>query len=194
MVDIFNKLIKAGLTPNTFYVLYCIKNKTKPADFVSLELEKHRLIENEWITKDFKLSDKSVIFIQEIDSYFRKKKKETSQDLMGDSFISKIKSYNELFPKLKLQSGKYARVNAKTLEGNFRWFFKEYDYDWDTILKATQRYVSEYSLNNYAYMRTAQYFIRKQNIDKSFDSDLATYCEIVMSDLDDFNYFKENVI
>lgn len=194
MVEIYNQLIKAGLTPNTFYVLYCIKNKTKPASFVSLELEKERLIENEWLTKDFKLSDKSIIFIEEIDSYFRKKKKETSKDLLGDEYLKNIKIYNEIFPVTKLQSGKYARCNAKTLEATFRWFFKEYEYDWQIILKATQKYVSEYSLNNYAYMRTAQYFIRKQNLDKSFDSDLATYCEVVISGEDDANYFKENVV
>ena len=44
-------------------------------------------------------------------------------------------------------------------------------------------------------MRTAQYFIRKQNIDKSFESDLATYCEILKTNPDDQQvYFSENVV
>jgi hypothetical protein len=34
-------------------------------------------------------------------------------------------------------------------------------------------------------MRTAQYFLRKQNVDKSWDSDLATYCEFLKDNPDD---------
>jgi hypothetical protein len=113
---------------------------------------------------------------------------------MGSDFMKNIEIYNNIFPKLKLKSGKYARVNTKTLETTFRWFFNEYDYPWEIILKATQKYVTDYSLNNYEYMRTAQYFVRKQNIDKSFDSDLASYCDIVMNDEEDQNYFRENVV
>jgi hypothetical protein len=44
-------------------------------------------------------------------------------------------------------------------------------------------------------MRTAQYFVRKQNIDKSFESDLATYCEIIRSGDDEEQvYFSERVV
>ena len=43
-------------------------------------------------------------------------------------------------------------------------------------------------------MRTSQYFIRKQSTDKTWDSDLATYCEIVNSDDNEITtYFKEIV-
>jgi hypothetical protein len=34
-------------------------------------------------------------------------------------------------------------------------------------------------------MRTAQYFLRKQNVDKSWDSDLATYCEFLKDNPED---------
>jgi hypothetical protein len=62
-------------------------------------------------------------------------------------------------------------------------------------LSATEKYVDEYSVRNYEFMRTAQYFIRKQNIDKSFESDLATYCDQVNNSLDeDTNYFKERIV
>jgi len=44
-------------------------------------------------------------------------------------------------------------------------------------------------------MRTAQYFIRKQSIDKSFESDLATYCDLINnSSEEDTFYFKDNVV
>jgi hypothetical protein len=43
-------------------------------------------------------------------------------------------------------------------------------------------------------MRTSQYFVRKQNSDKTWDSDLATYCELINSGVDEVNnYFKERV-
>ena len=148
MVDIYSKLIKENISPNTFYVLHCIHKKISPAKFVSFQLEKQRLVEGGWLKEDLKLSDKSIIFIEEIDSYFRKSKKKTSSDLMGSDFIKNIEIYNNLFPKVKLNSGKYARVNHKSLEAAFRWFFTEFDYSWDIILKATQRYITEFSLNN----------------------------------------------
>jgi hypothetical protein len=44
-------------------------------------------------------------------------------------------------------------------------------------------------------MRTAQYFLRKQNVDKSWDSDLATYCEYLKDSPDDEQvYFSELIV
>ena len=195
MTDIFTRLIQEELTPNTYYVLHCIRERIVPHKFVNKELECKRLQSNLWLTEDLQLTSKSLIFMEEINGYFKRTKKKTSQDLMGKDFIANIEGYVEIFPNIKLSSGKYARVNAKNLEAPFKWFFETYDYDWETILKATERYVDEYSIRRYEYMRTAQYFIRKQNIDKSFESDLATYCEILKTNPDDQQvYFSENVV
>ena len=195
MTDIFTRLIQEELTPNTYYVLHCIREKIVPHKFVNKELECKRLQNNLWLTESLELTSKSLIFMEEINGYFKRTKKKTSQDLMGKDFIANIEGYVEIFPNIKLSSGKYARVNAKNLEAPFKWFFDTYDYDWETILKATERYVDEYSIRRYEYMRTAQYFIRKQNIDKSFESDLATYCEILKTNPDDQQvYFSENVV
>ena len=196
MEEIFNRLIKEDLSPNTYYVLHCIKEKIVPNQFVNAALESNRLQKDNWITEDLQLTAKSHIFMEEINGFFRKSKKKTSRDLMGDEFSQKILEYVNIFPNKKLSSGKYARVNPKNLESTFRWFFETYDYDWNTIISATERYVDEYSLKNYEFMRTAQYFVRKQNMDKSFDSDLATYCDLKQSGYDDDNYdvFKELVV
>jgi len=194
MVEIYNRLIKHKLSPNAFYILHCIKEKMIPSDFVNKNIEYVKLKKDEWLTEELELTNKSIIFINEIESFFRKTKKKTSRDLLGDEFLDKIKEYNEIFPNKKLSSGKYARVNPKTLENAFRWFFENYDYDWDTIMKATFKYVDEYSVRRYEYMRTAQYFIRKQNTDKTWDSDLATYCELINDGEDEVtDYFKEIV-
>ena len=179
MNEIFNKLIKEKLTPNSLYVLYCIKQRISISKIVSDSLEINKLKADSWLTEDLELSNKSLIFIEELNAYFRKSKKKTSSDLMGNDFDTYIKKYNEIFPSKKLGSGKYARTNTKNLEAGFRWFFNTYNYDWKTILQATQKYVEEYKMKNYEYMRTSQYFIRKQGSDKSFESDLATHCDML---------------
>lgn len=195
MNEIFNKLIKEKLTPNSLYVLHCIKEKISVSSIVSDSLEINKLKADEWLAEDLSLTRKSTIFMEELNSYFRKSKKKTSSDLMGDGFDNKIKLYNSLFPSKKLGSGKYARTNVKTLESSFRWFFDTFDYDWKTILQATYKYIEEYKLKNYEYMRTSQYFIRKQNTDKSFESDLATYCDMLNEGgSDEENIFKEKVV
>ena len=114
---------------------------------------------------------------------------------MGDEFLENIKTYNECFPATKLPSGVYARVNVKSLENAFRWFFETFDYSWDVVIQATEKYVEEYSINRYNYMRNSQYFIRKQNTDKTWDSTLATYCDMISQD--DYEppvFFKEKIV
>jgi hypothetical protein len=195
MKEIFKKLADNGITPNAFYILDCIKEGIVPNTYVKASLEVTRLIRDNWLTQDLELTDKSIIFTTEIDGYFKKSKKKTSTDLLGHNFMQNIEAYVHIFPNKKLSSGKYARVPAKNLESGFRWFFENYDYDWETIFQATQKYVGEYESKNYEYMRTAQYFLRKQNVDKSWDSDLATYCEYLKDNPDDEQvYFGELIV
>jgi hypothetical protein len=192
MTEIFIKCIKEKITPNSFYVLYCINEKIIVSNFVNKTLECKKLQNDEWLDENLKLTSKSIIFISEINNYFKKAKKKTNESLLGLNSSNNINTYNEIFPNKKLSSGKYARVNEKTLENAFRWFFETYDFTWDIIFKATKKYVNEYSIKQYEYMRTSQYFIRKQNIDKTWDSDLATYCDLITNGEDEITvYFKE---
>jgi hypothetical protein len=185
MEDIFLKFVREDITPNSYYVLHCIKNKIIPCSFVNKELETKKLISENWVNEDLTLTDKSIIFTTEIDGYFTRVKKKTSKNLLGDNFEDNIKNYSDIFPSQKLSSGKYARSNPKNLENAFRWFFENYNYDWETVLSATKKYVLEYRTIDYKYMRTSQYFIRKQNTDKTYDSDLADYCEMILNKPDD---------
>lgn len=195
MTEIFNRLIQEDLTPNAYYVLHCIREKIVPSGFVNKSLQVTKLKSDKWLNEDLSLTSKSIIFMEEINGFFKRTKKKTSQDLLGQNFIAHIQEYIEIFPNRKLSSGKYARTTPKNLETSFRWFFENYDYDWETLIKATEKYVDEYSIRNYEFMRTAQYFIRKQNIDKSFESDLATYCDLVTNASDEPDvYFKERIV
>lgn len=195
MGEIFFKLISAGLTPNTFYVLYCMHHNIVPDKSVNASLEVTRLKSINYINENLELSQKSIKFIQEIEGYFKKSKKKTSKTLMGDDFLENIKTYNECFPATKLPSGVYARVNVKSLENAFRWFFETFDYSWEIVIQATEKYVEEYAINRYNYMRNSQYFVRKQNTDKTYDSTLATYCDMISQD--DYEapvFFKEKIV
>jgi hypothetical protein len=195
MEEIFNKLIKNNLTPNQFYILWCKKDSLTPLLNLNLSLENMRLVSDEWITADGLLTSKSIILIQEIESHFKVSKKKTSKAVMGENFMENIEAYLDLFPKFKLPSGKYARSDKKNLEGNFRWFFDSHSYSWETIFDATKLYLDQYERQGYKYMRTSQYFIRKQNADKTYDSELANYCDMITNGetgMND-NYFSEKV-
>lgn len=194
MKEIYNKLLSKGLTPNQLYYLHCIRHKTVPAKFINIQLETERLSSHKWIENN-KLTAKTIALLDSVDLYFKKSKQKSNEDLMGEYFYKNIETYRELFPKIKLPSGKLARTNSKVLEKQFRWFFTEFDYDWDTIFGATKIYLDEYETKNWQYMRTSQYFIKKTNPDKTFGSDLADYCDMYMNGLDnEDHHFKEKVV
>ena len=112
---------------------------------------------------------------------FKPIKKLKNIDLLGLDFKERISEYISIWPTQKLPSGKYARGNAKNIEENFMWFFQEYpDYNWENILEATEKYVEEYRVKNYEYMRTAMYFIKKLK-DGTSESELANYCDIALN-------------
>lgn len=195
MEDIFLKMVREKITPNSYYVLHCIKIGMIPTAFINKELEVKKLINDNWLTEDLTLTDKSIIFTTEIDGFFTKSKKKTTNTLLGTNFADNIKKYSDTFPSVKLSSGKYARSNSKNLENAFRWFFENYSYDWETVLLAAKKYIIEYRVTNYQYMRTSQYFIRKQGTDKTYDSDLADYCDMILNKSDDeIVFIKERIM
>jgi hypothetical protein len=114
---------------------------------------------------------------------------------MGQDFVNKINTYREVFPNIKLPSGKPARNNVKMLSESFRWLFETYDYTWEQIIKATKMYVNEYRDAQYMYMQTSQYFICKQDKHKVKSSTLADYCDMIKDGIEtESKHFKENVI
>ena len=70
MQEVFNKLIKEGLSPNAFYVLYCIHNKVVPSDLVNASIEVTKLKSGNYLTESLELSGNSLKFIQEIKDQF----------------------------------------------------------------------------------------------------------------------------
>ncbi len=179
MVRLFTEIINDGLTPNGLYFLMIVTEGTG-VKTINYHLEKRLLeesghIENNKITlKGQEAIEKYKKIYKEAFSKAGKKKKSFSpQD------EEMIYQFRELFPKGVLPSGSPARQAYKELEKKFNWFFINYNYDWDTIMKATRLYVNKYQQENYMYMKTSGYFILKN--EKGVEvSALATYCDMIL--------------
>ena len=193
MKELFEYLELKGLRPNALYTLWCLSNKRK--SFLSnaeVHTELRRLINQGFINHDYSVTADG----HQVLSFMVPTQGQPVPDVTSSDDMDNIDRFVSIFPKGKLPSGKPARVNKKNLEVAFKWFFKSYTYDWDTILRATWYYIETYEKANYMYMKNSQYFIRKQNTDKSWDSELANYCEIIINgeDLDDTPHFSDKVV
>lgn len=171
------------ISPDEIYLLTCIYSKRKPINIFTNKCQKS-LINKGLINQKLEILEKGKNILVKFN--------------LVETPVSKdnVDFYRELFPKGHLPSGVPARQNKKSLENAFKWFFKNYDYSWDVVIKATIHYVSYYEKSDYKYMRNSQYFIRKTNPDKTVDSELATYCEIILNGIEDTgqDYFKDKVV
>ena len=93
MTEIFNKFVQEDITPDGYYVLHCIKEKIVPNNFVNNSLQVTKLKRYDWLNENLTLTNKSLIFIAEINSFFKKTKAKTLQDLLGTNFIDRIQEY-----------------------------------------------------------------------------------------------------
>tara|TARA_R100001015_G_C4602276_1_gene157229 strand:+ start:28 stop:609 length:582 start_codon:yes stop_codon:yes gene_type:complete len=193
MWELFQQILQQKMTPDQFLILYGIKKSLSlPLNNVPDQI-KH--LEKEGFIKDNELTLKGKKVIVKFENYFIKAKKKTSIQLMGKKFSVRLNEYREVFPEGKLPSGKPARVNIRTLENSFRWFFENYDFSWDEIIDATKMYVNEYRDDQYMYMKTSQYFICKEGKNKVKSSDLADYCDMIRDGVEpEDDHFKEKVV
>lgn len=173
--------------------MYSFKEGITPSSYKEEDMS--NLVEQGFFKNGSITSDGEKL-MRTLDSYFIKLKKKTASSIMGKDYLEKVKSYREIFPAKKLPSGVPARNNVKILTENFRWFFNEFDYNWDEVLKATERYVKEYSSNEYLYMQNSQFFISKQDKHRVKSSKLADYCDMIRDNVksDDDFHFKEKVV
>lgn len=148
-----------------------------------------------WITEDNKLTDKAQNFLANIESTFMIKSKKQKKAVLGPEATEMIAQYREMFPKGNLPSGVPGRVHVRELETKFAWFFTNYNYDWETVLEATKRYIEEYEPKSYMYMKNSAFFISKQDTNKVITSLLATYCDKILEGEDNVaEEFKVNII
>lgn len=191
-------ILKDKLTPNQCLLLFAIRSKISIANLIDQDKEVKPLLYEGYLKIDegtVLITEEGSKLIVKYNNYFVKAKKKTSSQLMGNNFLDNIKKYRLFFPGGKLPSGKPARVNIKTLENGFRWFFENYDFTWDQVLKATAQYVNEYEDKDYMYMKTSQYFLSKEDRNKIKTSELADYCDMINEGFKPVeDPFKEKVV
>ena len=196
MWELFQKILKAKLTPNQLLILFGMKQGVSLA--INNDADKNKLVEQRYLQFEdgkYTLTADAKMLIARMDNYFIKAKKKTDIQLMGKDFVDKINDYREIFPAKKLPSGKLARNNVKALGEAFRWFFETYDHTWDDVINATRMYVNEYRDKEYMYMQTSQYFICKQDKHRVKHSTLADYCDMMIEGINtEQEHFKENVV
>lgn len=125
-----------------------------------------------------KLSDAGLQIINEVDKLFVAKKR-IDPRASEPNFTKYLTKFNSVFPSGKLPSQSVARTTLPMLKKKFERFFKLYNYDWSTILKATMLYVNEYEAKNYEKMRTSGHFVIKTVAGETY-CDLAEYCEKII--------------
>ena len=193
MWNLFLKIQKYGITPNQCMILFAFNEGVTPSTCEAADML--ALFEEGYITKEKSITPQGKKIIVTLDNYFTVNKKKTTKQLLGKSGSLNICQYRLIFPKGKLPSGVPGRNNVKILTENFRWFFAEYDYTWEEVMKATKMYVNEYQKNNYMYMQNSQYFISKQDKHKVKTSKLADYCDMIRDGIvNEEDHFKEKVV
>jgi len=187
LLTIFDSIITEGLSPNQYYLLQCL-NENITAPSVNLHQDLRHLVSNEWIKDEtsakgplYILQPKAKSLISKIDSFVGIHVKKALSHSMGADFETNAEKYNNIFPKIRLGSNKAARSPIKEIIIAFKWFFENYEYSWETIHEAAEVYIETERSKNFKFTRTSKYFIRKQDTDKSWSSDLASYCELVES-------------
>ncbi len=193
MWNLFLKIKRYGITPNQCMILFAFDEGVTPSNCEAVDLL--ALFEEGYITNEKAITAEGKKVIVTLNNYFTVNKKKTNKQLLGKSGLLNIDQYRAIFPKGKLPSGVPGRNNVKILTENFRWFFAEYDYTWEEIMKATKMYVNEFQKNNYMYMQNSQYFISKQDKHKVKTSKLADYCDMIRDGIStEEDHFKENVV
>jgi hypothetical protein len=196
MWELFQKILKANLTPNQSLILFGMKQGISLKQ--TTQQDKDTLVEEGYLVKKdnlYTMTPQAKLLIVQLDNYFIKAKKKTDSQLMGKNFVDKINNYREIFPAKKLPSGKPARNNVKALGEAFRWFFETYNHTWEEVHKATRMYVNEYRDADYMYMQTSQYFICKQDKHRVKHSTLADYCDMIIEGVStEDDHFKEKVV
>jgi len=187
MKEFYEFLNNNELTPNAHYILYCMVYNI-PIKGVSYTSEQYKLSLAGFLTENksetqgifYTITSKATHVVHESEVYIcniktvKKVNKVSYQD-----WEEKIKQYNELFPKGKKAGSTMSfRTNPKELYDKFKWFFQEYpEYDWDMVLTATEKYVNMFEeSNDYTYMQTSKYFIKKDDKNKVTTSTLSTHC------------------
>jgi hypothetical protein len=179
MIKLLQNIANNGISPNGLYLLLCINNNIDPKCInVSSET---RILEIDGFLKNKKVTDKGKDVIKTLSGKYEFIENKVVKRKLGmtPEDLKKVAEYREIFPRGILPSQSPSRVPIKELEKKFTWFFNNYNFDWDIVIRATKKYVNEYEVNGYLYMKTSGYFVSK--LEKNgLVSALASYCDMIV--------------
>lgn len=193
MKEIEKLLIQYGITPNQYYLLWSIMEGTSSV-LTNTFPDKRALKNKGFLVDDNTLSKEAKSIVEELEALFKKRRKKTNKAIMGDNFENELIKFNEIFPNIKLDTGRKARSTISNVRQPMRWFFENHDYSWEEIHAGAQAYVLDRELNNNKFFTCSQYFPRKV-ISGMPVSLLAEWCEIAKDNLDQSSesHFKDKV-
>jgi hypothetical protein len=189
----FDFVLKNKITPNQLFILYIIsiQSEDKLKEFNNsnnkIELQEIEDLINKKLLKIIDESKKITIKNLEVTEIFSNFVIEEFK-----TFLEVDEWFNEwynLFPE-KVKSGGY-RVKSSPLKckSNLKKFMHQnQSFDKDLIIKATNKYVEEFKLKGFSYMKIAPYFIYKDNI-----STLEDYCNQVLEGDDEIENNEFNI-
>jgi|21_taG_2_1085346.scaffolds.fasta_scaffold80170_2 predicted transcriptional regulator len=201
MWELLQKILKENITPDQLLLLYSIDERISvpqinPKSQIGFLVKEGYVDQHKKENKlSYTITKEGKSIIRKYNNYFIKAKKKTNIQLMGKDFAQKLEEYRNIFPAGRLPSGKPGRQNVRSLETAFRWFFENYEFTWDEIMKASRMYVNEFEDKQFLYMKNSQYFVSKQDKHKVKQSDLADYCDMIKDGvIDQPNHFKDRVV
>ena len=128
------------------------------------------------MTENIELTEKARLVLEDYSKLFAVTKASIKAKYLTEDFLKNLQEFREIFPNKKLPSGKTARTNFDDLKKKMVDFQIRYPrFDWDLILDAATHYVETYRKEDYKFMKTAGYYIMKNN-----ESDLASDCELLL--------------
>ena len=176
MHELLKFLLKHDLTGNQLVLLHCLLENTKLIDQKSLiKSELSSLIEKGLLTEQGAVTPQGMVIVLTANHLFQMPDAATKVSQEED-FLERVHEYRNLFPNMKLPSGKVARSNIEDLKKKMAQFFAKYPrYDWDMVYRATQAYIDAFRQNQFLYMKNASYYISKDR-----ESDLASDCQFLL--------------
>lgn len=176
MQELINLLLKHRVTPNQLALLHCIQESIRPESLLPSMMGEVMICQRQgFLNTENQLQPKAQLLLSEADKLFKaSRKKKVSFDT--EEFLVKLNEFKNMFPPGNLPTGKPGRTNINELKKKMATFFTDNpQYDWDLVLDATEAYVEHFRKQGFAFMKTAGYFISKNN-----ESELANYCDMLM--------------
>lgn len=175
MKDLFQKLRTKNITPNGYYLLYCMINNHFIDLPIAYKTEMSRLQLQGLLDDQFNLTGEAKVFMDECAKIELDKPKKVNVSI-DDKFRENAEKYRMLFPPTK-ESIKAVRSSINDILPRMTWFFKMYPhFSWEHVLNGTAKYITSLG-GDYRYCMTAAYFIKKDDLNKNTLSRLASFCE-----------------